>query len=336
MHSARIQILVALSVTLSACGRDSTAPTTSPLRAVQSVAPSAATDSEIMGELPDIARINNRLATNGIHARLNAVHLMVSRDYPPGAPTVYVADRTRYLPSQYVEHDPRRRTDVGLQWTYDTRRGAALTLVNDVEAPWTASQSVEMARTDVNTWARLPCYKANFSQVPYPISPDNLNIEIADDFYLGGETQPFAPVAEITFGGFLPYTVFRQIYGGLAGDDILGISFQYVFADANGPTDIDHNGLGDRAWSEIYFNSLYYVQDATLPGSDPLVEDLGTTGLHEAGHAFGLGHFGTIFENHGGLKYAAGNIMTALIHGVNRSVSGEPTSAFCDLYGRWK
>jgi hypothetical protein len=336
MRSARAVLAFSLAILVSACGHDSTAPTAPAVRTTQSISTASSSDSEIVGVMPEIASINSRLAALGIHARLNAVQLMVNSNYPPGAPTVYVADRTRFRQSQFVEHDPRRRTEVGMQWTFDTRRGAALTLVNGVDAPWTASQSVSVARTAVNTWTGLSCYKAFFGEVPYPVSPNNQNIEFVDDFYFGGETQPFAPVAEVTFGGFLPYTFFRLIGGGIQGDNILGVTYQFSFYDANGPTDIDRNGKLDGFWSEVYFNNRYYWGDTSVTGFDPFsTVDLGTVTLHESGHAFGLEHFGTTFENHGGFKVAAGNIMSQF-YAINHSVTGEAQSAFCGLYSDWR
>jgi hypothetical protein len=285
--------------------------------------------------MPDIANVNSRLQSNGIKARLTAVQLMVNSNYPPGAPTVYVVDRTRLLPSQFVANDPRRGTFPNLTWTYDLRRGNAYTLVNGTEAMWTSAQSLLVARDNVNTWTGLSCYKAYFAETPYPISPSHQNIEYIDDFYLGGESQPFSPVAEITFGGFLPYTLFRQIYGP-HGDDILGVTYQFSFYENGQPTDIDHDGKLDGFWSEIYFNDLYYWGDSKATGFDPFsVADLGSVGLHESGHAFGLNHWGRIFENRGGLKYASSNIMTQRYQ-IDRSVSGEAAGTFCDIYANWK
>src|SRR6185503_6457344 len=80
---------------------------------------------------PTLAAMNQvPLRFGALEARVTQVELMVNRDYPPGQPTLYVADRTLRLPTQFVANDPRRRSEVGLEWTFDTRRGQALTIVN--------------------------------------------------------------------------------------------------------------------------------------------------------------------------------------------------------------
>lgn len=329
-------VVFALLATLAGCTSDSTAPVErssehlKPL-ATQSV---ASDGSDVIGVLPDIARINANLAARGVKARLNAIQLIVNSNYPPGAPTVYAVDRTHLLPSQFVAHDPRRGPYVGLNWTYDLRRGNAYTQVNGVEQTWTSAQSVVVARENVSAWTGLSCYKAFFAEVPYPVSPNNLNIEFIDDYYLGGESQSFAPVAEITYGGFLPYTLFRQIYGP-HGDDILGVTYQFSFYENGQPTDIDHDGNLDGFWSEIYFNDLYYWGNSSSAGFDPFgTASLNAVGLHESGHAFGLNHFGRTFENHGGLKYADDNVMSQHYQPFV-TVSGTPTGTFCGIYANW-
>jgi hypothetical protein len=257
---------------------------------------------------------------------------MVNKDYPPGAPTFYTVDRTHRLTTQFAANDPRREPFVGLGWTYDMRHGNATTIVNGSPALWTATQSHDMARQNVQTWVGLPCYKAIFEEVPYPIAPGYENVEWIDDYFLGLEAQPFRPAAEITFGGIMPYAFFQVAYGPNAAF-ILGVTYSFSFYDSSGnPTDIDHNGMLDTYWTEIYFNGLYAWGD-TQDYFAPYL-DLGTVGLHESGHAFGLAHDGKDFDNHGGFHLASYNIMTQ-IYLPQRSVSGVPTASFCSIYGRW-
>lgn len=82
---------------------------------------------------PTLAAMNRvPLKIGASEARVTQVALMVKTDYPSGQPTLYVADRTLRLPTQFVSSDPRRGPYVGLEWTFDTRRAQALSLVNGI------------------------------------------------------------------------------------------------------------------------------------------------------------------------------------------------------------
>lgn len=98
--------------------------------------------------------------------------------------------------TQFVTHDPRRRPEVGLEWTFDARRASPFTLVNGVVGTLPPVEAIGQTRRAVTTWTAQPCYRAYFAEVPYPVAPGYENIEFIDDFYLGGEMQPFHPVAE--------------------------------------------------------------------------------------------------------------------------------------------
>ena len=286
---------------------------------------------------PLLAQMNqNPIRVGNSFAVVSHVSLIVNSNYPPGAPTLWVADTNRRLPSQFVEHDPRRGDYVGLGWTFDARHGTAYTFVNGAETFLTPPESAAQARTAFDLWTSLTCYSAITYEVPYPYGPGFENIEFFDDFILGPEPQPFRPVAEVTVAGFYPYTFFRQVYGGPYGDNILAFELTYSFYDwTTGQwTDIDGNGKYDSFWTEIYLNDLHYWGDAVTLGPN-IVVDLETVALHEMGHSFGLDHFGRGFENHGGVIYAAGNVMSSRYVGPYRQISGTPSATFCGIYGSW-
>ena len=311
---------------------------TAPLSAQQAPPTSAPADEIANAPVhPSLAAINNLLAASGVtNAKVTQVALMVDRNYPPQHPTLYVADHTLRLDTQFVAYDPRRRSDVGLDWTFDTRRSTPYTLVNGTVGTLPSAEAVLQTRLAVTKWPGLSCYSANFGEVPYPVAPGYENVELIDDFYLGGETQPFRPVAEITVGGFLPASFFRQIFAD--GDNVLGVTYLFAFYDplTGRPTDVDHNGKLDTFWTEIYFNDLRYWGDATAPGIDPyLVFDLETIASHEAGHAFGLGHFGRLFQNNAGFFVSGYNVMSDFYIGPHRQLNGINTGAFCGIYGPW-
>jgi hypothetical protein len=138
------------------------------------------------------------------------------------------------------------------------------------------------------------------------------DIDLIDNLVLGG--TPGSPIADITHAGWLNPPFFNAIAPNGA-NFILGVTFTFIFTGQNNaPTDIDHNGLADVAFREIYYNRGFAWGTNGASNNNVDVESVAT---HESGHAFGLGHFGKVFLTKKGstiadIKYAPRAVMNAV------------------------
>ena len=65
--------------------------------------------------------------------------------------------------------------------------------------------------------------------------------------------------------------------------------------------------------------------------------DVQSVVTHEAGHAFGLAHFGKVFEdNRGVIKYAPRSMMNAVYVSPFRALTGTDNASFCQLWASSK
>jgi hypothetical protein len=108
-----------------------------------------------------------------------------------------------------------------------------------------------------------------------------------------------------------------------------------IFVDANNvPTDIDNNGRADVAFREIYYNLRFAWSEGP---SRPRGIDIDSVATHEAGHAFGLGHFGKVFlDNNGVLKFAPRAVMNAVYVSPFASLAGTDNASFCSIWANGK
>jgi hypothetical protein len=84
------------------------------------------------------------------------------------------------------------------------------------------------------------------------------------------------------------------------------------------------------AWREIYYN-LNFGWGRHL---NPLNADIQTVSIHEAGHGFGLGHFGKIVfkTNSGTFHFSPKAMMNGGYVAPDRTIYGTDKAAFCSIW----
>lgn len=242
--------------------------------------------------------------------------------------TIIANDRAHLISSQFVENDPRRGGQDAVTYVVDQSDGTAITRLTTTTTALLPN-SVTEATLDqsMNTWRQVNCN----GPAVIKVADSGGNIDVVDELVLGG--VPGTPTADITHAGWLPGGFFNAIAPGGASF-ILGVTFTFVFVDQNGPTDIDNNGRADVAFREIYYNRGF----GWGTNGSSLNVDIESVATHEAGHAFGLNHFGKVFVTKkdpvtvANVKYAPRAVMNAVYVSPFRNLTGADTSGFCQVW----
>ncbi|MFP3938752.1 MAG: matrixin family metalloprotease [Thermoanaerobaculia bacterium] len=214
------------------------------------------------------------------------------------------SDRFFQQEFRWVPDDPRRDADgAGLTYLFDTSWGEET--ADGIDRP---AVEASFGRA-VDTWAAAQCLDGvALTAIPHDGSDVTIFDWVVD---AGGLGDPFA--ADVIVAGF-PEGM-RDFFG----PDTLAFSVTFVFVDGDGrPTDLDGDGHLDTARNEIYLNP---DADWSLSGAEGF--DLETTGLHELGHALGLGHFGAPPES----------VMSPVFTGVKRDLFPIDQAALCVVHG---
>lgn len=323
---ARISVcsLVLLGV---ACGGHE--PTTAARSiAADGVRMNAVSDAAVAVYSPAVAEFNRSLGASGVNGvAIGAAELLTDTSGYGAATTLVANDRTHLFSSQFVPSDPRRGGHSAISYLVDQSDGSALAFAPNgsvVAIP----NSVTEPELDASmaTWRDAPkCGAPSITKFPDPgTDPD-----LVDGLVFQNPTSIGTPGADITFAGWLPSAFFDRLAPNGARF-ILGVTFTFIFVDdAGNPTDIDGDHRADAAFREIYFNRNFPW------GSDlrPANVDIRSVAVHEAGHAYGLAHFGMVFiDARGTLRYAPRAIMNAVYVSPFRTITGTDNSSFCEAW----
>jgi hypothetical protein len=279
---------------------------------------------------PVLANMNASLRKAGItNIGIERAELLENQSgATPMALTLLANNRTHLLSSQFVERDARRGGRPYVTYLTDQSGGrvAAWTpdgfevLENAVTEP---VLDAAMARWQNDTNCNGPAAVKIADDGHDPDITDGL---VIDPQYLG------TPVADITHAGWVPPGFF-DVVAGTTQHSIVAMTFTYIFYDANGdPTDVDHDGRSDVAFREIYYNAGWLWSEGPIR---PYGIDIASVATHEAGHAFGLGHFGKEFiDQNGQLKFAPFAVMNAVNVFPVPGLTGTDRASFCQAWAR--
>jgi hypothetical protein len=281
-----------------------------------------------------LAQIQQQLVASGVTGlELVSAEISVSADSAgwDGATTIIASDRTHTLGSAFVPSDPRRGGEASISYLVDRSETNALSWASATTVIALPSTVIE---PDIDAsmlrWQNQP--RCNAPAV-VKIADSGADPDLIDNLVLGGTLG--TPFADITHAGWLPRAFFDAIGprppAPPGSTFILGVTFTFIFVDDAGvPTDNDRNGQPDAAFREIYYNRSFGWGTIGAFARNVEVQSVVT---HEAGHAYGLGHFGKVFvDNNGFLQYAPRAVMNAVYASPFRDLVGTDNASFCQLW----
>lgn len=328
MNGLRMLAMTAVGAVVILSGCDATDPIT---LVPPSIDLARVPDAEPRVYSPALDQMRQRLLAAGVtHVELASAELRLSRDGidEQGKTTLIANDRTHTLGSLFVENDPRRGSGSAITYLVDQSDGTALSVVPGGQVVVLTNAETEPAiDAAMNRWrVQTRCPGPPILKIADPgADPD-----LADFFITGDASLLGTPFADITHAGWLPGAFFDLLLPG-GSSVILGVTLTFEFIDGAGnPTDIDRNGLSDAAFREIYYNRAF---PWTTSASNPFSVDIESVVTHEAGHAFGVGHFGKVFiDNKGVVKFAPLAIMNSVYVFAFREIVGTDRASFCSIW----
>jgi len=264
-----------------------------------------------------MAFVNGQLQARGLAVRLDVVDYYTA--FRQAGQLVYYFDREHQLEEHWVPGDTRRYESTKIYWLSEQVEGTAngLTLQDTQAAVDSAMETWNTQNCGVIPLVQLPDYGIDWGYVQYLVG-------------MGGVPGWYA---DITQAGWLSGDFFDVIGGPGGGDNILGVTFTFIWVDDVGnPTDIDNNNRYDVAFREVYYNNKFPWGIGT---SWPI--DVETIVLHENGHGLSLGHFGKLFRTdaNGKLHFAPLAVMNAGYTQVQHMLKGTDIASFCSIWAHW-
>ena len=291
--------------------------------------------------------INTRLANARSNLRIAKAEIRMNDRYDGVTSTlIFANDRFRGIGAEWVKGDPRRDGNLGVTYQNAAPLGVRPFVINADRATFSQTsyavldQQIEEA---MGAWRDRSCSSAPITRVSIPAGtdPDQLD-NLISGIPLGAN---YAQTADIVQGGWQSRQFFRNIaiLSGdppATGDNIIGITFSFIFVDANdNPTDIDRNKKADLGLAEIYYNARFVWDNSGLP--DGRVVDFYSIIAHESGHSLGLGHLGKIFVTKhdaadgiqlSDVKLAPKALMNAAYLAGRDEITGTDNSQFCEIW----
>lgn len=330
-------LALALVAGLAACDESVTSPAQSPgpeataPPASSAIASVRASGTDLEPLAASVPGINQTLEDAGATVRLAKMEW-----FEPGAAglddvpvadaqnqQVFADDRQLRLDSRWVPGDERRDGRTGVTYTVDQTFTAAT-------GPAGLVDSEPEIDASFDTWNGVRCSDLTVEKQSDPGG-------IPSMIFVGGEAEGI-DVGEV---GFLPGALFDQILGPGASEQVLGVTFTFVFIGPDGaPTDVDGDGNNDTAFKEVWYNDAF---DWTVDANGA-AQDIQTVALHENGHVLELGHFGKVHatfnqgegnDRPGELHVSPRAVMNAVNLGTQRDLLGTDTGAFCGQFGSW-